>query len=293
MPPPQLRGADPTAPAVVVEPAGRRVRAVVGGATVADSEAALMLFERGSTPRWYFPVGDVRMDLLVPSAHRTESSARGPARWWDVRRGDGLVPEAAWAHDAPPPGCPDLRSYVGLVFDAFDHWFEEDTEVFVHPRDPYKRVDVLDSSRHVVVEVGGEVVAESRRPKLLLETGLPVRYYLPLADVRLDLLEASDTATSCPYKGDASYWHLTVGGRRLHDVVWGYRFPLPEVRGIAGHACFFQEFVDLRVDGEVLERPETKWRYQGPGAWTSRPGDEPWDPAVRVGPPPIDPRTSD
>ena len=134
-----------------------------------------------------------------------------------------------------------------------------DEPVYTHPRDPYTRVDVLASSRHVRVEVAGAVVADSRAPRILFETGLPPRYYLPLQDVRMDLLRPSDTRTGCPYKGTASYFHLELDGRRYEDYVWIYRYPLPESQKIAGLVAFYNERVDLWVDGVRQPRPHTKF----------------------------------
>jgi uncharacterized protein (DUF427 family) len=140
-----------------------------------------------------------------------------------------------------------------------DAWFEEDDEVFVHARDPYHRVDVLNSSRHVRVEIDGATVAASRRPRLLFETGLPTRYYLPKADVRMDLLEPTDTTTRCPYKGEAIYWSARIGGQLREDVVWSYPYPIPEIPKIEHLLAFFNERVDLYVDGELQVRPQTPW----------------------------------
>ncbi|MDQ3966496.1 MAG: DUF427 domain-containing protein, partial [Actinomycetota bacterium] len=140
-----------------------------------------------------------------------------------------------------------------------DAWYEEDEEVFVHPRDPYHRVDILDSSRHVRVLVNGEVVAETDRPELLFETGLPTRYYIPPEDVREELLVPSDTTTQCPYKGVASYWSVDAGGELFEDLSWYYPEPLPEAAKISGLLCFFNERVDLEVDGEKQPRPRTRW----------------------------------
>ena len=138
-----------------------------------------------------------------------------------------------------------------------DAWFEEDEQIYVHPRSPYTRVDVLRSSRHVEVEVDGVKVADSVRPVLLFETGLPVRYYLPKTDVRLDLLTATETTSQCPYKGTAEYYTLTIDGTAHDDLVWWYRHPAHESAGIAGLVAFYNEKVDLIVDGERLERPRT------------------------------------
>jgi uncharacterized protein (DUF427 family) len=133
-----------------------------------------------------------------------------------------------------------------------DAWFEEDEEVFTHPRDPYTRVDILPSSRHVRVEVDGLTVAESTKPTLLFETGLATRYYLPKTDVRMDLLTPTATSSHCPYKGDANYWSLALEGA-VADVAWSYRTPLPESQKIAGLVCFYPEKVDLYVDGRLQE----------------------------------------
>jgi uncharacterized protein (DUF427 family) len=140
-----------------------------------------------------------------------------------------------------------------------DEWFEEDEPVIVHPRDPYTRVDILNSSQHVRIDVDGVTVAESRQPRILFETGLPPRYYLPLTDVQLDLLTPSQTQTQCPYKGTATYWDLTVGEKTYQDYVWIYRSPLPESQKIAGLVCFYNEKVDLYLDGELQPRVRTKF----------------------------------
>jgi len=136
-------------------------------------------------------------------------------------------------------------------------WLEEDEPVYTHPRDPYKRVDILASSRHVRVEVDGVTVADSVRPHILFETGLPPRYYLPLPDVRTDLLRPSGTQTHCPYKGTASYWSVQTAQGLREDLVWIYRTPLPESQKVAGLACFYDEKVDVYLDGEPQPRPRT------------------------------------
>jgi uncharacterized protein (DUF427 family) len=144
-----------------------------------------------------------------------------------------------------------------LDWAGMDAWFEEDEQVFVHPRDPHKRVDILASSRRVEVVLNGVTVAESRQPRILFETSLPPRYYLPLTDLRMDLLRPSTKTTSCPYKGTASYWSVEAGGELFDDVVWTYRTPILESIKIAGLACFFNERVDLVIDGQPQPRPDT------------------------------------
>jgi uncharacterized protein (DUF427 family) len=136
-------------------------------------------------------------------------------------------------------------------------WLEEDEPVYTHPRDPYKRVDILASSRHVRIEIDGVTIAESSQPRILYETGLPPRYYIPLTDVRMDLLRRSDAQSHCPYKGTAGYWSVDTGQAVHEDIVWIYRTPLPESQKIAGLACLYNEKVDLYLDGELQERPRT------------------------------------
>lgn len=140
-----------------------------------------------------------------------------------------------------------------------DAWFEEDEEVFTHPRDPYTRLDILPSSRHVRVEVDGMTIAESTSPRLLFETGLPVRYYLPKTHVRMDLLTASDTESHCPYKGQAEWWSVRVGDTVREDLAWSYRTPLPESQKISGLVAFYDEKVDIYIDGVLQQRPHTKF----------------------------------
>ncbi len=136
-------------------------------------------------------------------------------------------------------------------------WLEEDELVYIHPRDPYTRVDILASSRHVRIEVDGVTVADSHQPRILFETGLPPRYYLPLTDLRTELLRPSVTETHCPYKGTATYWSLDTGKGVHPDAVWVYRTPLPESQKIAGLASFYNEKVDMYIDGVLQERPRT------------------------------------
>ena len=148
----------------------------------------------------------------------------------------------------------DLAGYVVLDFDAFDDWYEEDERIAGHPRDPFHRVDVRRSARPVRIEVGGDVVAETTRARLLFETSLPMRFYLPREDVRLEL-HPSSRRTYCPYKGEASYWSVDAGGRRRKDLGWSYEQPLPDIVAIPGLVAFWDERVDVFVDGERRERP--------------------------------------
>jgi uncharacterized protein (DUF427 family) len=243
---------------VRIEPTGRRVRAYFGGHLVADSRRALLVWEPKRLPVYWFPVGDVRMDFLNPKQPPLEGGKAGTARW-NLEVEGRTAENAAWSYPEPDSDRSGLKDHVTFYWNSMDAWYEEDDEVFVHPRDPHHRVDVLNSSRHVKVVVEGVVVAETRRPRLLFETGLPTRYYIPKIDVRMDLLEPTDSITACPYKGRASYWSVRAGERLLEDLVWVYPAPIPECPKIENLLSFYNEKVDIYVDGELQPRPKTHW----------------------------------
>ena len=240
-----------------LEPSPKRVRVQLGGLTVADSGRAVLVWEKPYYPTYYFPIDDVRTDLLNPDPGVSHSPSRGDGTLYTVTAGARTVPGAAVRYEQSP--IPQLRDLVRFDWDAMDHWFEEDEEVYTHPRDPYTRVDILASSRRVQVEVDGVTVADSTSPRLLFETGLPTRYYLPKTDVRMDLLRHTDTSTGCPYKGTAEYWSIDVNGRTHPDIAWSYKAPFAESQKIAGLIAFYNEKVDLVVDGLRLDRPQTKF----------------------------------
>lgn len=237
------------------EPSPRWVRVQFGDEFIADSKQVNLAWEGGG-PRlfYYFPREDVRMDLLE------ETGRGGNGRTtWHVRIGDRLAENAAWSYSDPPQGLEGIEGRVAFRWHKMDHWFEEEEEVYVHPRDPYKRVDTLPSSRHIRVEVNGVTVAETERPYLLFETNLPTRYYIPPQDVNQEYLIPTDSHTRCPYKGKASYWSVTVNGQTHKDLVWSYPDPIPEAPKLEGLLCFYNEKVDIYVDGEREERPQTPW----------------------------------
>jgi len=240
---------------VRIESGQKRVRAQLGGVVVADSARTLLVWEKPYYPTYYFPVSDVRLDLLTPTGETQRSPSRGTADVHDVKTDHAEAAAAVFVWNNVK--ADELRGHVSLRWNAFDHWYEEDEEVYVHARDPYTRVDILQSSRHVEVFVGGVKVADSTKPRLLFETGLPVRFYLPKTDVNMELLTPTETLTGCPYKGTASYWAVTVGDERFDDIVWGYTTPLKESAEVAGFVSFYNEKVDIVVDGEPLERPKT------------------------------------
>ena len=239
------------------EDAPKRVRAVFGGETVVDSRRAKLLHETGYLPVYYFPEEDLNSEVLTPSAHETHCPFKGDAAYRSVAAGGGVAENAVWSYPNAGGVFAPLAGYAALYWSSMDHWYEEDEEVFVHPRDPYHRVDVLESSRHVRVLAGGEVVAESERPKLLFETSLPPRYYLPPEDVRAELLSESSTRTGCPYKGEATYYSVEAGGERFGDAAFSYHDPRPEVQKAAGHLCFLGREITTEVDGEA--DPDQYW----------------------------------
>lgn len=239
---------------VRVERGQKRVRAYLGGQLVLDTKAPVLVWEVPYYPTYYIPTRDVRA-TLAPSDRRASSPSRGDARYFHVNAGGRSAENAAWSYPESPLEA--LRDLVRFEWNALDEWLEEDEPVYTHPRDPYKRVDILASSRQVEVLVKGVKVADSRQPRILFETSLPPRYYVPLADLRLDLLVPSETETHCPYKGTATYWSVRVEGELFPDLVWTYRAPFPESQKIAGLAAFYNEKVDLYVDGERQERPKT------------------------------------
>lgn len=234
---------------VRVEHGAKRIRAYLGGEVVADTTRPLLVWEKPHYPTYYFPVSDVRTELMSEDGGVAHSPSRGDATIFTVRAGGQERAGAAFLYEQSP--FDDLRGTVRLDWAAMDAWFEEDEEIFTHPRDPYTRVDALPSSRHVRVELAGIMVAESTKPTLLFETGHPVRYYLPKTDVRMDLLAPTSTSTDCPYKGRAEYWSLPLGETVVEDVAWSYRTPLPESQKIAGLICFYADKIDLYVDGEL------------------------------------------
>ncbi len=241
---------------VRVEHGGRRVRVYLGGRPVADTLRPLLVWEKPYYPVYYFPLDDVSAELTA-TGETKRSPSRGEGTMYNVSVEGALAGDAAYRHIDSP--VEPLRDHVAFRWDAMDGWFEEDEEVFVHARDPYTRVDILQSSRHIRVEVDGVVVAESRMPRVLFETGLPTRYYLPKTDVRMDLLEESDLHTECPYKGTASYYNVVIDGQARENIVWWYPMPAAESQKIAGYVAFYNEKVDIHVDGKLEEQPRTKF----------------------------------
>jgi len=251
----------PPGMAVYIEPCLKWVRVEVGGETIADSRRTFLVSESGLQPVYYFPPEDVRADVLEPTDRHTRCPKKGEASYYTIRVGDQVVENGAWYYPEPIEGAAPLKDMIAFYFDRMDHWYEEDEEIFVHPRDPYHRVDVIPTSRHIRVSLDSEVLAESDRAMALFESNLPIRWYLPREDVSAELVP-TDTQTRCPYKGIASYYAVKRGdGEMVKDLIWYYDDPLPAVGGIADRLCFFNERVDIEVDGEPEARPETVWRH--------------------------------
>jgi uncharacterized protein (DUF427 family) len=240
---------------IYLEPTPKRLRVEVGGEVVADSRHAFILHESGLQPVYYFPASDVRADVLEPTDRHTHCPKKGDASYYTIRAGGEVVENGAWYYPEPLDSAPFLRGLIAFYFDRMGRWREEDEEIGVHPRDPYHRVDVVRTDRHIRVSLEGQVLAETDRALALFESNLPTRWYIPAEDV-VAALEPSDTITRCPYKGTASYY--SVNGAQ--DVVWYYPEPLAEVGRIAGLLCFFNERVDIELDGELEQRPgDTPW----------------------------------
>ena len=242
---------------VRVERSHKRVRVYLGGEVVADTIRPLLVWE-GPFPTYYLPVADFRAELAETGV-TDRSPSRGTAEILNVVTARATAAGAARRYADSP--TEELRDAIRLDWAAMDEWLEEDEPVYTHARDPYSRVDILASSRHIRVELDGVALAESRSPRLLFETGLPTRYYLPVADLRHDLLRRSDRRTQCPYKGTAEYWSVAVNGTLQENLIWIYRTPLPESQKIAGYACFYNERVDLFVDGVLQERPRSRFSH--------------------------------
>jgi uncharacterized protein (DUF427 family) len=238
-----------------IEPVPRRIRAFLGGEKVLDTTRALYVWEWPYYPQYYIPLADVRRDLLIPEGH-TQQTGRGAAEPQGLRAG-GIHRShgARLLIDSPIDG---LTGTVRFDWAALDAWFEEDEQVFVHPRSPYVRVDALRSNRPVRVELEGVVLADSPSPVMVFETGLPTRYYLSRTDVDFGHLIRTDTVTACPYKGiTSSYWSILIEDTVHQDLAWAYDFPTRQLLPIAGMIAFYNEKVDIFVEGQRLERPQT------------------------------------
>ena len=242
-----------------LEPSSRRIRGEFAGEMIVDSRATSLLYEHGRLPVYVFPQDDVRMDLLVAEGTGEASENKGEQRTFTLRVGDAEARDAAWAYPEPPAEAAALAGLIGFRWASLEQWYEEDEPAIVHARDPYHRVDVVDTSRAIRFSLAGEVLAETQRGRVLFETSLPPRWYLPPEDVRRELLVESDLRTGCAYKGFASYWSARLGNEVERDIAWSYAEPRHDATRVAGYVAFFNERTDLEIDGELQERPLTPW----------------------------------
>lgn len=204
-------------------------------------------------PGYFFPVGDVDMGVLEPV------EVVDGRRWWRAVIDDRSFEYVAWEYVRPVGALEALSGCITFDWDRMDAWYEEAEEVYEHARDPQHRVDAISSTRRVEVRYDGQILAHSSQPHLLFETSLPVRYYLPPDDVDFGLLEPSDLVTRCPYKGTARFWSVAGGGEAGRNVAWSYPDPIPENPKIRGLVAFYNERLDIGVDGQIIERPVTPW----------------------------------
>ena len=238
-----------------IEPVPRRVRAMLGGHVVLDTTRALYVWEVPYYPQFYIPMDDVNRDFLIDELH-TQRLHRGQSQLYSLAYGDIVRPGAV--REYTESSFEGLTGTARFEWPALDAWFEEDEEVFVHPRNPYVRVDALRSTRRVRVELEGALLAESSSPVMVFETGLPTRYYLNRTEVDFSHLVATDTSTACPYKGVTSnYWSVQIGDELRPDLAWSYNFPTRQLLPIAGLIAFYDEKVDVFVEGERQGRPQT------------------------------------
>jgi uncharacterized protein (DUF427 family) len=235
-----------------VEPVPRRIRATLAGEVVLDTTKALYVWEWPNYPQYYIPIADVNRTLLVDEQH-SERLRGGLAQLHGIRVGQVVRPSSARLYVEG-----SVAGAIRFDWDALDAWFEEDEEVFVHPRNPYTRVDAVRSTRRVRIELDGTLLAESSSPVMVFETGLPTRYYLNRTEVNFSHLVPTETITACPYKGRTSgYWTARVGDATYADLAWAYDFPTRQMLPIAGMIAFYNEMVEITVDGELLPRPRT------------------------------------
>ena len=240
---------------VRIEDGQKRVRVYLGGELVADTKKVKLVWEKPYYPTYYIPLSDVSSSAMVDTGETHRSPSRGRSQIYSVKAGGKEATGAARCYFESP--LEEINDHVSFNWASMGSWFKEDEQVYVHPRDPYKRIDILQSSRHIEVFVEGTKVADTRKPLLLFETDLPVRYYIPKTDVRMDLLEPTELTTDCPYKGTANYYSVKVDGRVHENLVWWYQHPVHESAHIAGYVSFYNEKVDIHVDGELEDRPKT------------------------------------
>jgi uncharacterized protein (DUF427 family) len=230
------------------EPLRRRMRVRFGGAWIADSEDVVLLHEPGRYPVAYFPLAAVADGALEPAGHTTRHADLGPTAWYTVQAGDHSKPRAAWQHTELPDYASELKGRVAFAWRAMEAFYEEDERIVGHAADPYHRVDIRQTSRHLTVRYQDQVIADTRRPLALYESGFAPRWYVPRDDVDLAALAPAEGQTFCPYKGLASYYD--IGG--AHRAAWSYEDAWTEVRRVCGLISFEPDKVEVDLDGTRL-----------------------------------------
>jgi uncharacterized protein (DUF427 family) len=230
------------------EPLRRRMRARSGGNWIADSDDVVLLHEPGRYPVAYFPLSDITADVLQPSEHTTRHRDLGLTSWYTVRSGEHSRPRAAWQHTELPGYASDLKGRIAFAWRAMDAFHEEDERIAGHAADAYHRIDIRQTSRHLVVRHGGQVVADTTRPLALYESGFAPRWYLPRADVDESALTPAEGQTFCPYKGLCSYYDIG----NAHRAAWSYEDAWTEVRRVSGLVSFEPDKIEVSLDGTRL-----------------------------------------
>lgn len=238
----------------IIETSKKWVRVKLNNEIIAESFEPILLIEygRGKMTNYFFKKEEVKQNYLESSEFKGKEKK---FEFWNVRVGDRFEKNAAYSYDIPLEGYEDLEGLISFKWNSMDNWYEEDEEIFLHPRDPYHRVDTIPSSRHVRIEINGVTIAESNKSVFLFETGLPIRYYLPQEDIKMNLLKSTLNSSYCPYKGWANYWSVSVDNEEFQNVIWGYQDPISEIPKIKGHLAFWNEKSDkikIYVNGKKV-----------------------------------------
>jgi len=218
------------------------------GDWIADSENVLLFFEPGRYPVAYFPQADVSPEVLERSEHATKHPDLGQTSWYLVKAGGQRAPRGAWQHVDLPPFAADLGSRIAFAWRAMDAFYEEEERILGHAADSYHRIDIRKTSRHLVVRDRDRIVADSKQPLVLYESGFAPRWYVPRSDIDESALTFVEHQTFCPYKGLCSYFD--IGEARL--AAWSYREAYPEVGRISGFISFEPDVVSVSLDGTQL-----------------------------------------
>jgi uncharacterized protein (DUF427 family) len=231
-----------------VEPLRRRMRVRFGGVWIADSEDVLLLFEPGRYPVAYFPLTDIARDVLERGEHRTQHADLGPTSWYTVRAREQHAVRAAWEHVDLPIYASVLGNRIAFAWRAMEAFYEEDERILGHAADSYHRIDIRQTSRSLIVRQQDRVIADSKRPIVLYESGFAPRWYVPRTDIDESALAFVEHQTFCPYKGLCTYYDIGEG--RL--AAWSYRAAYPEVARISGLVSFEPDIVSVHLDGKQL-----------------------------------------